>query len=172
MGAVAWTLLALLVVSAGGTIAWLIRRVLHLQRRLEQHEADLDKYRVHFHDFLGKKAQELEVQVNAQLELLARNAASKVDGAVQTIQGEMGKMDGEARRLVQEAKQVVVDGAAKVKAELTARLQSHLADFKVLLDNAYLEQYEKMKRTPPRPKKGPRKRAVEPPKRYRSLDDE
>jgi len=145
---------------------------LHLQWRLDRREADLDSYRVHFHDFLGKKSQELEAHVNAQLEVLQRDAASKVDQAVQTIQRDVGRVGGEARKLVQEAKQVVTDGAAQVKAELTAKLQSQLSDFKVLLDTAYLEQYEKMKRTPPRPKKGPRKRAVEPPKKYRSLDDE
>lgn len=56
-------------------------------------------------------------------------------------------------------------------AEIEALLEKQKMNFKGLLEEAYLEQYEKMRRSPPRPKKGPRKK-IDPPQRFRSLDDD
>ena len=55
--------------------------------------------------------------------------------------------------------------------EITHALEKQMTNFKALLNQSYLDEYEKMRYNPPRPKKGPRKK-IDPPQRYRSLDDE
>lgn len=55
--------------------------------------------------------------------------------------------------------------------KMTQDLEKVMMNFKSLLEQSYLDEYEKMRKNPPRPKKGPRKK-IDPPQRYRSLDDE
>lgn len=50
-------------------------------------------------------------------------------------------------------------------------LDDTLSDFQVLMKKAYLAEYEKMKRSPPKPSRAP-KRKVDAPDKYRSLDDD
>jgi len=109
---------------------------------------------------MEQKAAELQSQMDADFATMKRNVEAKVKEAT----------DGVLKDY-HEVQRVAGLGAAKVREAVDLMLKTQLTDFKVLLDNAYLEQYEKMRRSPPRPKKGPRKK-VDPPSQYRSLDDE
>ncbi len=55
--------------------------------------------------------------------------------------------------------------------EVLHQLEKQMMNFKALMQQTYLDEYEKMRHNPPRPKKGPMKR-VDPPQRYRNLDDD
>jgi hypothetical protein len=75
-------------------------------------------------------------------------------------------------------RELVADATCRMREELAANealtkheLDKTMSNFKALLSQSYLDEYEKMRRSPPRPKKGPRKK-IEPPQRYRSLDAE
>lgn len=50
-------------------------------------------------------------------------------------------------------------------------IEKSATNFRSLLNQAYLEEYEKMRKNPPRPKRGP-KIKVDPPSKYRFLDDD
>lgn len=81
------------------------------------------------------------------------------------------KVTIEATKMVQRNKVELAALLKKMIVEVSEKMDEQKLGFKSLMDAAYLEQYEKMRRNPPRPKKGPRKK-IDPPNRYRSLDDE
>jgi len=149
---VAWIAIACLLALS----LWLTLRVRRLQGKLDH----LDQHRDRFQAFMEQKAAELQSQMDADFATMKRNVEAKVKEAT----------DGVLKDY-HEVQRVAGLGAAKVREAVDLMLKTQLTDFKVLLDNAYLEQYEKMRRSPPRPKKGPRKK-VDPPSQYRSLDDE
>ena len=128
---------------------WLGFRVRRLQGKLDR----LDEHRDRFHAFMEQKAGELQSQMDADFAVLKGNVEAKL----REIADDLLKSAGEGVRLV--------------RGQVDEMMKTQMTDFKVLLDNAYLQQYEKMRRNPPRPKKGPRKK-VDPPSQYRSLDDE
>lgn len=138
-------------------VGYLAYRVIRLEKKLNSHTADLSQY----HEYMGKRAKELDGQFQ-----------SVIGSLKQTAHEEVKKVTNGLLKDYREARQVAEDGAKLVKVDVEKMLADQASDFKVLLDNAYLEQYEKMKRSPPRSKKGPRKKVVEPPSKFRSLDDE
>lgn len=75
------------------------------------------------------------------------------------------------KEAIKKAHKEAADEMATNQAEIQRDLEKTMMNFKSLLDQSYLDEYEKMRRNPPKPKKGPRKK-IDPPQRYRSLDDE
>lgn len=83
-------------------------------------------------------------------------------------------LDESVALVSQEVREGHAEAAAKIDAantEFAAAIEKSRMNFKALLDQAYLEEYEKMRKSPPKPKTGPRKK-VAAPERYRSLDDD
>jgi hypothetical protein len=119
----------------------------------------------------AKYCAEVDAKVKSQLAAEEAKWRELIAAAGCRVKGVLNQwlidMEGQNQKAVAQA-------ATKLEkdfAEVIAVLEKHKIDFKGLLDAAYIEQYEKMRRNPPRPKKGPRKK-VNPPSRYRSLDDD
>lgn len=77
-------------------------------------------------------------------------------------------------RMRETMQQAVKEFAAQMEGNEVAikhDLEKQMMNFKALLDQSYLDEYEKMRKNPPKPKKGPRKK-IDPPQRFRSLDDD
>jgi hypothetical protein len=72
---------------------------------------------------------------------------------------------------IEEARKETGEKQAEIMADIQKELTKQVDNFRSLMNQAYLEQYEKMRRNPPRPVKRPRSK-VAPPERYRSLDDD
>lgn len=72
---------------------------------------------------------------------------------------------------IQAARKESGEKQAEIMSDVRKDLDKQLDNFRGLMDQAYLEQYEKMRRNPPRPTKRPRTK-ITPPERYRSLDDD
>lgn len=75
------------------------------------------------------------------------------------------------KEAIKKAHKEAAEEMATNQAGIKHDLEKQMMNFKALLDQSYLDEYEKMRRNPPKPKKGPRKK-IDPPQRYRSLDDE
>jgi hypothetical protein len=87
------------------------------------------------------------------------------------IEDAVEKAIGESRALQESHEAEIKQRQNDNKAQLQQELEKTMSNFKGLLEQTYLEEYEKMRRNPPKPKKGPRKK-IEPPQRYRCLDDQ
>lgn len=75
------------------------------------------------------------------------------------------------REIITEGQQEMSAQQESDLAEVKRELDKQMMNFQALLKQSYLDEYEKMRTNPPRPKKGPRKK-IDPPQRWRSLDDD
>ena len=105
-------------------------------------------------------------QENFQSFLLVQ--AKRFENYFQSVVSEQNRL---VQSILMEERNEISEQICVLKDETEAAIAKSKADFKYLLEKAYLEEYEKMRINPPRPKKGPRNK-VEAPSKYRSLDDE
>ncbi len=113
----------------------------------------------------------LDALVRERLEKEYEKWAELIEAAKCQVKETVENVTLEGKKMLTLTKKEIVSSLERVDEEVNKKLEKQKVDFKGLLDAAYLEQYEKMRRNPPRPKKGPRKK-IDPPSRYRSLDDE
>ena len=107
-----------------------------------------------------KYCETVDTLVQQQLGKEERKWTELIDAATCRIKGSLTRVQSDMKK----------DRDA-VNAQFTQELEKVRMNFKALLEQSYLDEYEKMRKNPPRPKKGPRKK-IDPPQRYRSLDDE
>lgn len=107
-----------------------------------------------------KYCETVDTLVQQQLAKEEQKWAELIAAATCRIKGSLTRVQNETKK----------DQDA-VAVKLTQELEKLMMNFKSLLEQSYLDEYEKMRKNPPRPKKGPRKK-IDPPQRYRSLDDD
>lgn len=118
-----------------------------------------------------KYCADLDTLIRSRLEQECTKWSELLEEAECQVEVAVEKATIEATKMVQRNKVELAASLQKMSVEVSKKMDDQKSGFKSLMDAAYLEQYEKMRRNPPRPKKGPRKK-IDPPNRYRSLDDE
>ena len=169
-----WILVALLTLVSGGTI-WYSYNTRQENRDLKAKIASVEeKISAHVEERLVSHAKYCE-QVDALVKKRLAEEEAKwrelIEAATCRVSEAVEKHRRDTVSQVGEYKKEAEAKLAEDMGEIEKTLEKQKMNFKSLLDQAYLEEYEKMRVKPPRPKKGPRKK-VDPPSRYRSLDDE
>lgn len=143
-------------------VAWLIRANILAQARVSDMERNLKGLQDTLQSYVKAEAART-------LDLAMKEVAIKTGDYDKYVEQEIGRLKGLAEKLVKDAGGQVSKDIKLARDGWQKSLDDQVSDFQVLLKNAYLSEYDKMKRTPPRPSRAP-KRKVNAPDRYRSLD--
>ena len=142
-----WCIISVLAVAL---LAWKLRKVTQLVKNMEST----------LHPFTQVEQDKFQTFLQIQVKCLETEMKLAIS-----------KQQQDTVRVLEQDRTETLRKMSVHRNEVEEAIKKSKADFKYLLDNAYLAEYEKMKQNPPRPKKGPRNR-VDAPKKYRSLDDD
>jgi predicted negative regulator of RcsB-dependent stress response len=162
-----WIVIVALLALTG----WLTYTVVQLRQRVQAQDATLNQYSQKFQDFMNQKSAQIAAQVDKDIDNIKRAADKRIDAATAQVEQEIKAVASQVDAKLKDVSTAIKKEGEEAATRAKVVLQTQLDDFKTHMKNAYLDEYEKMKTNPPRPKKGPRKR-VDAPSRYRSLDDE
>lgn len=131
---------------------------------------------------LRDKLAGMEEHISATVEERLVNHAKYCERVDTLVKAKIAEEEQKWRELINAAtcrmREIIGEGQQEMSvqqesdlAEVKRELDKQMMNFQALLKQSYLDEYEKMRVNPPRPKKGPRKK-IDPPQRWRSLDDD
>lgn len=168
------------VLVAGLTTVILLQRSYNktLTRRLANLQAELTTTSSNLSSAMDRQAASIKAEVDQRL-VDHSKYCDEVDAILKSALAEEEKKWRELLKRIKsqfadaiaETQKESVEKQGQVISDVEKSLSKYMEQFRALMEREYLDQYEKMKRSPPRPNKKPKTKIVVP-ERFRSLDDD
>src|ERR1019366_10543731 len=97
-------------------------------------------------EFMSEQAVRIHSQLEGELEKIKMETNAKVVTAASKVEAKIDLLDKAVGHGLTEAHELLMRRATNLKAEAQKIMDMHLSDFQVLMKNAYLDEYEKMRK--------------------------